>query len=113
LTNDELIKTLKYLARKKTATRQEINKHLNSKEDITDSKLFYDHTTPVSDHSYVNGRYVPCPDETFKLSVEGRNLLAEHIKESKAIRRVNLSLLLSLAAVLIAAAALAYSIFRQ
>ena len=105
MTNDELIKALKYISRKKTATRREINKHLNAKEDITHSPSFYDHTKKVSAPLDM-GYYLAHPDETFKLSDEGYNLLAKHIKETKAERRSNLALLISFFALLIAAAAL-------
>jgi hypothetical protein len=113
LTNAELIKTLKYIARKKVAMRRKINKRINPKEDITDNQVFYSHVDTVSAPLYDKGHYVPCPDDTFKLNIKGHNLLAEYVKESRAIRRTNLSLLLSLVAVLIAAAALAYGIFCQ
>jgi lysophospholipase L1-like esterase len=111
LTNDELIKALKYVSRKKTATRQKISKHLNPKEDITNDQLFYSYVDTVSAQQYVKGHYVPRQDDTFKLSTKGHNLLAEHIKESEAIGRANLSLLISFVAVLIAAATLIYGIF--
>ena len=110
MTNAELIKALKYIAHKKSAARQKINKHLKSKEDIINNPVFYDHAD-ISDPVYNDGRYVPHPDDLFKLNDNGHNLLEEYAKETKAIRRVNLSLLLSFIAVLIAAAALIHSIF--
>ena len=111
MTNDELMKVLKYIARKKAVTRREINRHINPKGDITNNQIFNANTDIVSDREYVKGCFVSNPEDMFELSIEGHNLLADHIKETKAIRRANLSLLISFAAALIAAAALTHSIF--
>ena len=112
MTNIEPIKALKYINRKKSAPRHKINKHINRKGgDVLDNQLFYSHTQTVSDPMFNEGYYVPQPDDIFELSIQGHNLLAEYTKETKAVKRANLSLLLSLFAVLIAAVALAYNIF--
>jgi hypothetical protein len=112
LTNSELIKALKYISRKKTVTFLKIKEQLiPDGYDILRSSLFNKYVIAVSKIKFVGGRPVYYDDDVFKLNDNGHNLLTEHAKESKAIRRANFALLLSLLAVLVAVAALAYNIF--
>ena len=114
MTDADLIKALKYISRKKTVTFLKIKEQLiPDGDDILRSSLFNKYVIAVSEIKIVSGRLVYHDDDVFKLNDNGHNLLTEHAKESKAIRRANFALLLSLLAVLVAVAALAYNIFAS
>lgn len=113
MTKDELYHALKYIDRKKQATRQQINEALKSagKDLLLNDKQFIQCVTLVSEALYApGGQFTSQNGDTFELKDQGKDLLADFRRERRASKRANLALALSLAAVLISAVALVYNI---
>jgi len=112
MSNEELYIALKFINRKKQATRQQINRVIGSGDtDRLMRSIKFDQCTDVVNPHNDGGYIVPQWTDIFVLNDRGKNLLADRIAEGKAVKRANLSLLLSLAAVIIAAATLIYTVF--
>lgn len=108
LTNEQLIKVLKKLKRKKKMTRVQINKILKTNDnDLTHGGIItiYTLATPVDGKlSPVGLPENPSGADVFELCTSGQNFLFEQGNKSRVEKRANLALLTSVVAALAAVA---------